>query len=146
MGQLTSSCAAALAPATAGACTPRNPPADEAQLAIPNGENRCRPWLPIDDGEFAGDLTGAESGQNPLLSTSRCYDDFEQSPLEPIASVAGISSQKKWLTGFEVMSSGAEYAHGQGLGPKVLHRRAFGAPGNSNIVNVISGPIKMVKV
>jgi hypothetical protein len=55
----------------------------------------------------------------PLLFTSRCYDDFEQSPLEPIASVAGISSQKKWLTGFEVMlRRGAEQSRGQGLGQK----------------------------
>ena len=28
-------------------------------------------WLPIDDGEFAGDLTGAENGQNSLVSTRR---------------------------------------------------------------------------
>ena len=92
-------------------------PADEAQLAIPDGEDRCRPWPPIDDGEFAGDLTGADNCQNPLVSTRRGDDDFEQSPLEPIASVASIASHKKWFTGFEVMlCRGGEQSRRQMLG------------------------------
>ena len=39
--------------------------------------------------------------KNTLISARRGHDDFEQSPLELIAAVAGISGSKKCFTGFE---------------------------------------------
>ena len=73
--------------------------------------------MTIDDGEFAGDFAGADNSQNPVVTTRRGDDDFEQTALEPIASVASIASHKKRLAGFEVMvCRGGEEARGQMLG------------------------------
>jgi hypothetical protein len=52
---------------------------------------------------FACDLTRPDDGYNPFVASCRGDDDLEQSPLEPIASVARIAGYKKWFTGFEVM-------------------------------------------
>jgi len=47
----------------------------------------------------------------------RDCDDFEQSSLEAIASVASITSHKKWFARFELkLCRGAEHTCGQVLG------------------------------
>src|SRR5262249_4193504 len=71
------------------------PLADEAQLAIFNGDDRRRARLPINDGELACDFPGPENGQNPLFAPSRSYDDFAKASFGPVATVAGIPGGKK---------------------------------------------------
>ena len=72
--------------------------ADEAQLTHPDGDDRCRPRLPVDDGKFAGKRAWPEYGQYPFVAPWRAYDDFKEAVLEPIAAVAGISGRKKHLS------------------------------------------------
>src|SRR5262249_27713312 len=81
--------------------------ADEAQLAVLNGDDRRRPRLPINDGELVRDLPGPENGQDPLFAPRRSYDDFEKALLQPVAAVAGIPGGKKRVTGTEVARFGA---------------------------------------
>jgi hypothetical protein len=81
--------------------------ADEAQLAIFNGDDRRRPRLPINDGKLACDFPGPKNGQDPLFALRRSYDDFEKALFEPVATVAGIPGSKKGVTGTEVTGFGA---------------------------------------
>src|SRR5260370_5132105 len=94
--------------------------ADEAQLAIFNGDDRRRARLPINDGELACDLPGPENGQDPLFAPRRSYDDFEKASFKSVATVAGIPGGKKRITRTEVIRFGAR---------KQLSRQPFGQAG-----------------